>query len=681
MEHRSSARLVALRLACTLLAFVGPATAAHAGFVPISQPDAAYLASTTKLDIPPSATPVSALSAADLTVTLSAPMNFLAAGTFRWGTPPNVEDPAPPALGFGFFGASSRVLTFSVPLETFGVEMGYNLQPFFGSFNLTAEFFHDTTLVGTISRRFSAGTGALLFAATDIEQPFTSVRLSAPSASQGFLIADVRKTVVPEPSSLAVLAAGLAGWMGLGLRRGRSLLSPRPRPRLEALEDRCVPSAGDLDPAFGTGGVVTTPIGADADAYAVAVQPDGKILAGGTSVTVLGRTNVNHFTLARYTTTGGLDSSFGSGGKVVTSWGKGGGTSAAAFAMALYPNAGTPNDGKIILAGAAATKSNGGQFALARYNANGSLDTSFGSGGTVSTVLSARQSEIDGVAIQPDGKIVAVGYESDSASSYPYYFTVARYNTNGTLDTTFGSGGVVISHVGAGNSQGRSVALQGDGKIVVGGVYEADASLREFAVFRFNANGTPDASFGGGTGYTGFAESGGLQTGAYSGSCSRTARSSPAATAGSPPSAGNWPGSTPTAVWTAASVARGSSPRRLRGISSPWHASPTARSSRRGWTAPVRVPRNSVWAASTRTAAWTRPSGGTGWSGRRSAAARSPAAWPCRPTARSSPPGPPRRTAPPPASPWPATWATRWRRPRALRTSHWVRRRSRSRQS
>jgi hypothetical protein len=206
------------RLSLTLAALAGLASAARGGFLPVSQPNAAYLASTTKFAVPNSGPDVSSLTAGGLTISLSSPMTPGQAGPghFVWNNPPLVEDTAPAVLFSRF--QSSRVLTFSQPLQTFGVEMEPNLTIFFPA-TFTAQFFNGTTRVGTVSKGVSQH-GALLFAATDTDTPFTSVQLSTVSSAQGFFIADVRAEVVtPEPASLGLFGLGLLGVIGSGWRR------------------------------------------------------------------------------------------------------------------------------------------------------------------------------------------------------------------------------------------------------------------------------------------------------------------------------------------------------------------------------------------------------------------------------------------------------------------------------
>jgi uncharacterized delta-60 repeat protein len=241
---------------------------------------------------------------------------------------------------------------------------------------------------------------------------------------------------------------------------------------------------GSLDTSFGSGGIVMTPVGASDDgASSVALQPDGKIVVAGTS-----RTSQDNFAVVRYTTTGALDGTFGTGGTVVTPLGSG----ADAAAMALQP------DGKIVLAGGAAGAT-GTDFALVRYTATGALDGSFGSGGKVTTSFSPGLDEALGVALQPDGKIVAGGLASPAGDD----FALARYNQSGSLDASFGSGGKVTTDVTPGRFDvGRSVALQPDGKIVLAGLTEG-ASPEDFAVARYEPDGSLDGSFGaGGTAVT-----------------------------------------------------------------------------------------------------------------------------------------------------------------------------------
>jgi uncharacterized delta-60 repeat protein len=252
------------------------------------------------------------------------------------------------------------------------------------------------------------------------------------------------------------------------------------RPRLEALEDRCTPSAGALDPTFGSGGIVNTaPSGI---AYAVALQTDGKIVAGGDS-------GSGPFSVARYTTTGALDTSFGNGGSVAVSFFNKTSTHLGGVAL--------DSSGRIVLAGNSYSPKIQDNLALARLTSSGSLDTTFGNKGKVLTPLSG--SELDAVVIQPNGQIIVAGWGGTSNSSASFGL-LARYNANGSLDTSFGNGGLVETYLGTGQAVFNALALQSDGKIVAGGKEAPTATSGNFifAVARFNANGSLDTSFGSG---------------------------------------------------------------------------------------------------------------------------------------------------------------------------------------
>ena len=263
---------------------------------------------------------------------------------------------------------------------------------------------------------------------------------------------------------------------------------------------------GDLDPTFGNGGIVIGGVPYTlANAEGMALQADGKIVVVG---------DAYDFRVARYNPNGSLDTSFGGGGVVVTP-GIG-----SAYSVAIQA------DGKIVVAG--------GGFAVVRYNPNGSLDTTFNGTGIVSTQINNGSSHARSVAIQSDGKIVVAG--DNSTGPFTLAFAIVRYNTNGSLDTSFDNDGIVTTQVGSGFevSGAEAVAIQADGKIVAAGYYNglvrynADGSLDTTfngtgivttpgrgassvaiqadgkilttggnGLVRYNANGTPDTSFGG----------------------------------------------------------------------------------------------------------------------------------------------------------------------------------------
>jgi uncharacterized delta-60 repeat protein len=234
---------------------------------------------------------------------------------------------------------------------------------------------------------------------------------------------------------------------------------------------------GDLDTTFDSDGKVTTAIGASGnEAYSVAIQSDGKIVAAGSS-----KNGSNYdFALARYNTDGTLDTNFGTGGKVITAIGS---STDVAESVAIQ------SDGKIVAAGFSNNGSNN-DFALVRYNTNGTLDTTFDSDGKVTTAIGSANDRAYSVAIQSDGKIVVAGY-SDNGSNDD--FALVRYNTNGTLDTSFDSDGKVTTDIGSGDIA-QSVAIQTDGKIVAAG-FSNNVSNVDFTLVRYNTNGTLDTTF------------------------------------------------------------------------------------------------------------------------------------------------------------------------------------------
>src|SRR5581483_4258477 len=288
---------------------------------------------------------------------------------------------------------------------------------------------------------------------------------------------------------------------------------------------------GSLDTSFDGDGIAITDVGAGTsnEANALAIQPDGKIVVAGNSST-------DDITVVRYNPDGSLDTSFGSGGfatdpsaggatgialepsgeilvssssqfsvlaftaagKLDTTFGTAGATSVDFFSNGGSANALTVQaDGKIVVAGVANTDTPQTRFALARLNPNGSLDPSFGSGGKALAHFSTSGADgANAVAIQPDGKIVAGGFgagvKSDAA--------IARFNADGSLDTTFATNGMFLQDLnGGGDDAVRSLVIQPDGRIVAAGFAAATGGFTsDFAVLRLNADGSLDNSFANG---------------------------------------------------------------------------------------------------------------------------------------------------------------------------------------
>jgi uncharacterized delta-60 repeat protein len=201
--------------------------------------------------------------------------------------------------------------------------------------------------------------------------------------------------------------------------------------------------------------------------------------------------------MARYTPNGQLDAAFGSGGTAIARFGNG----IHAFSLAPLDN------GRFLIAGNAVSLPSLSDFMLARFDAGGGLDRSFGSGGFVTTDFAGLHDFAFDLTVQSDGKIVVAGTANalDGAGLFgDIEFGIARYSSNGILDSTFGVAGKRrINPTGAADSL-RSVAVQADRKIVVGGFIGdvhglqsfVDPVIGDFGVARLNSEGTPDTGFG-----------------------------------------------------------------------------------------------------------------------------------------------------------------------------------------
>ncbi len=246
-------------------------------------------------------------------------------------------------------------------------------------------------------------------------------------------------------------------------------------------------SAGDLVAGFGVGGKVITDFSNNIDvAAAVAVYPDGRIVLAGSSQA---RDNYldTDFALARYNPDGSLDQTFGNGGLVTTDLNE----YENANAVAIQP------DGKIVVAGTISRADRTNDFMLVRYTEDGTLDSSFGHDGVVTTHFYNAMASAADMALTPDGEIVVAGtiYWNTSNSD----FAIARYKSNGDLDETFGSVGRVRLGLKSAHESLAAMALSSKGEIVLVGdtitpqpeVYNSDCIL-----VRLNRDGSPDASFG-----------------------------------------------------------------------------------------------------------------------------------------------------------------------------------------
>lgn len=254
---------------------------------------------------------------------------------------------------------------------------------------------------------------------------------------------------------------------------------------------RLLPADGALDPLFGTGGIVVTPAVGTIGASSVALQADGKIVTGGDGKRKLqARSSNRDFVVMRHLADGSVDTAFGSGGRAVISMGK---RTDNARRVHVQP------DGAIVAAGYAVGPGRAG-LVLARLTADGALDGTFAKGGRWKGRLVSRIEYANDAALLADGRILAAGLSVDPIPLIPEAaVTLLRLTPNGRLDTNFGTGGFASHDPDAGSYHHVSrIAVQGDGKIVaVGGITNGSGDFTsDVFLARFLGNGTLDASFG-----------------------------------------------------------------------------------------------------------------------------------------------------------------------------------------
>jgi uncharacterized delta-60 repeat protein len=236
---------------------------------------------------------------------------------------------------------------------------------------------------------------------------------------------------------------------------------------------------GTLDPFFGTEGIVLYDnAGRDDYGRAIAIQADGRILVparstgDGTSIAMI----------LRYESDGTLDPSFGLNGVVTFEGGKGNDG---------FRDIAIQSDGNIVVTGYTKTDA-GFEVLTARYDANGSLDNSFGTDGIVRYDGGHGNAGARGIVIQADGNIVVSGSNSNGTD---LDVILLRYNSDGSLDPGFGTAGVVVYDSGTGNDNGRRLGLQqGDKIVVVGNTH--NGTDYDALVLRYDADGVADEAFG-----------------------------------------------------------------------------------------------------------------------------------------------------------------------------------------
>jgi uncharacterized delta-60 repeat protein len=251
-------------------------------------------------------------------------------------------------------------------------------------------------------------------------------------------------------------------------------------------------SDGSLDPTFSGDGIASfaSPVGI----WAFGLQPDGKMVVGGLDT---------NFNVTRLNADGSLDTSFGTNGTAVHNAGSGRGRSAL-WSVKFQRVAETPFEDRIVLGGWSTAANNGASsFALMRLLSDGSVDSTFGSSGKVSTSFFGTGDQVRELAVDPSNRIVAAGITRINSCSATD-FGIARYTENGQLDASFGTQGKASLDLYNDNNDVYALTVQPDGKPIIGGnsrVLAADPVNRRyyFTLVRFDSAGNQDASFGSGT--------------------------------------------------------------------------------------------------------------------------------------------------------------------------------------
>ena len=253
---------------------------------------------------------------------------------------------------------------------------------------------------------------------------------------------------------------------------------------------------GSLDAGFANNGtleIIYECVGTTAVSFAnaIAIQANGKIVIAGSARKEVFPEYSRDFAVSRLNANGTFDTSFSGDGMATFAVGS---EDDEAFGVAV-----NPVSGKILLAGYSINPSGNKDFALLQVQQSGSIDTSFGFFGYVRTDFAGKTDQINSVLIQPDGKILAGGVATAAPLDLPdARFGLARYSSTGALDSTFGFGGKVTTNFTNWSDSISSIALQTDGKIVAAGsAVTPGGTYSNFAVARYLSNGAVDTSFSG----------------------------------------------------------------------------------------------------------------------------------------------------------------------------------------